>query len=537
MDREIGIDPILISDKQIAEREAELIQLKRSQNSLLSVARIPPEILGRIFQMNLIPRVPWEEDCFATIQTNPYNFLLVCHHWYEVARHTPELWSCWGDNLVDWKRRCLRFENSPVDLVLDGAMTLPGGTFDETIRGALKSRASRDLVRKVHFRRTDKAIEASIISLLTPENDFVRHSSIESIILTGVDVADFFARHYFPKLRYLSLNGCSGFALEHLKSHTKALVNFRLSHEMISRQSIPTTSQILSLLTANPYLQTIALDLIEIDDDVRSGHGFRAPLRHLKRVSFGMDFRCALTILQRLEFSNEMDHLDVCFDDCTLEAGQSIGPYIRDCLEDDARSKSRLAISVMSNCAGVSLEASVAGVGDRHTNRPQNLGPPYAEFLMMLPRTNIEEDNRVCIDLLTLLPQERITYLLTDISTGSMEELLVDAPNVEVLRLIDAVILEWFLLPDPSGPNAHRKLLPSLRWLVLEGVKVEEDDWDPLVRYLAHQASGEQSFSLSLSGKGVHICSNVQEQIRGLVDLFLYYPDLNKDCPFNYCSD
>jgi hypothetical protein len=46
MDREINLDSILALD-------AEIIRLKRTRNSLLNIARIPPEILGHIFRFNI----------------------------------------------------------------------------------------------------------------------------------------------------------------------------------------------------------------------------------------------------------------------------------------------------------------------------------------------------------------------------------------------------------------------------------------------------------------------------------------------------
>jgi len=147
-----------------------------------------------------------------------------------------------------------------------------------------------------------------------------------------------------------------------------------------------------------------------------------------------------------------------------------------------------------------------------------------------------EEHDKICFDLLALLPQERIVYFETNLSTGLMEELLAPMPNVETLRLSDPVVFEWFLLPDPNGPNAHKKLLPSLKWLYLEGAVVEDGNWDPLVRYLTHQtSSNDQTISLSVSGGGVHICTGVRVQIIGLVDSFRYSPDLDAYCPFDYC--
>ena len=102
MGREADIEPISALDKQIAEKEAEIVQLKRLRNSLLTVGCIPPEILGYVFAISADLELPWTWDSrFAGIQKDPDNFLLVCHHWYEVANHTPEVWISWGNSLGD----------------------------------------------------------------------------------------------------------------------------------------------------------------------------------------------------------------------------------------------------------------------------------------------------------------------------------------------------------------------------------------------------------------------------------------------------
>ena len=146
---EINIGLIMALDKQIEEKTAELTRLKRSRNSLLNVARIPPEILGHIFHLNVIPEAG--DGYFAGLQKDSHNFLFVCHHWFQVARNTPELWSFWGNNLGDWERRYpLSGVSTPVDLVLgefyDGDESLA-----EILRDVLRDRAARDVIRKVHI--------------------------------------------------------------------------------------------------------------------------------------------------------------------------------------------------------------------------------------------------------------------------------------------------------------------------------------------------------------------------------------------------
>ena len=62
-----------------------------------------------------------------------------------------------------------------------------------------------------------------------------------------------------------------------------------------------------------------------------------------------------------------------------------------------------------------------------------------------------------------------------------------------------------------------------------------DDNWDPLIVYLAYQASGDQAVSLDLFGDKVHVCSEVIEEIEGLVEELVYEPDPEPGCLFGKC--
>ena len=111
---EINIKSILSLDEQIREQPTTTTKLKRARNALLNVSKLPPEVLGNIFRWNVTL-----EDDFGGLEERSHNFLLVCHHWFEVASSTPEVWSFWGNTPKDWARWHHHSGSAPLDLVLD----------------------------------------------------------------------------------------------------------------------------------------------------------------------------------------------------------------------------------------------------------------------------------------------------------------------------------------------------------------------------------------------------------------------------------
>ena len=455
----------------------------------------------------------------------------------QVALHTPELWTSWGNNPKDWKRWYLRSGISALDLILDG-WDYGDGDFDEALRDALRDRAACDVIRKVHLRGGDTGLLTAIISSLIPEGEGIRPSSIESMVLSNVDISSLFTRHRFPKLRNLHLSGSFRISSwDRLKSTAVALTNLSLDLLNIDPSSaVPTTSQIFSLLTSNPNLRSLTLNLPSINDDGGYDPGFQVPLRHLEGIFLTGTLHHVFPILHRLEFPERMDRGEITLHNYTPQGILEVmGPYIRDYLRRDPRFRDRLGMLLRSHAYCILVCASVVGVGNRDPDRLLQDGPPYGKFEARLSRI-ISRDARkkLYIDILALLHQESIVDFDTDLSVT--EEVVVGMSNLEVLYLTRPV-RSGFLLPDPNGPNAHKKLLPSLRRLYLEDAEAVNYNWDPLVTFLTHQTSGDQTVSLELFGQGVHVCSEVIEQIKGLVEELVYEPDPDQECPFDKCPE
>lgn len=86
---------------------------------------------------------------FGALPKGTYDFL-VCHRWFEVSSHTPELLSFWGDGnaLKQWLGWYKHSGTTPVDLVPNehGDMSGSNISFDGPLRDTLRDRAACDAI-------------------------------------------------------------------------------------------------------------------------------------------------------------------------------------------------------------------------------------------------------------------------------------------------------------------------------------------------------------------------------------------------------
>ena len=529
---EVNIDSIRDLERQIEEGKGDTIQLKRARNSLLNITiRVPPEILGFIFRWNVIPYEG--RPYFGGMPKGTHNFLLVCYRWFEVASHTPELWSFWGNTLKKWSRRYKRSGTTPVDLVLNGYhMSGSRVSFDGPLQDALHDRVARDAVRSLHLRSERRSLLTSILSTLTPDDEGVRCSSIESISLRYVDASKFFARQRFPKLWYLNLStGVAISSWEDLGLHTTALTTLSLTNKDISR--IPTTHQLLTILASNPRLQILTLSKHMIPRDNGDGSTIPVPLHHLKRLSLNGNFHLIFQLLRRLDHPESMEEMTLTVSRCAVEdVSGTLGPYVRDYIRRDGRFLDGLGILVNSVGDSVSIQASTISTAEGPIQ-----GVTFATFTaILLEALPPSAEDKLCIDFVAHTPGDHVMYFGGDLTMDALRGTVMAMPNIQELRLTSAMLVDGFLQPVPDGPLANKKLLPSLRRLYLEDTIAEDDNWSPLLPYLTHQTSDGQGISLALSGARQHICKDVMREIEGLVKELVLDFLLDDDCPFDYCS-
>ena len=552
MGQETNAELIRVLEKQIEEGRGDIIKLKRTRNSLLNIStRVPPEILGDIFSWNLVRPAPDPElDMhFYGSPRSSYNFLLVCHHWFQVASQTPTLWSFCGNNVWDWEKWLDRHpQSTPLDLVLSDktfGATLP--SIDHTIQDALKDRAARDVIRQVHLRCRNQDLLSPVISSLTPEGEGVQWRSIESIDLrhpwgvrgmNPLDLSNFFTRVRLPKLRSLLLDGPLILSsLDHLAQQTTILTTLSLDINTSLPHQPPTASPLFSILVSNPGLQVLSLGtrVIPEDDDEPMS---QVTLQNLERLYLTGELHCVIRMLERLTFPRPLKSLQVTTVDSAVESVlQTLGPYVRQYFWSDRGLWNRLELGAQASRDILAISVkNQDGAGDPS---------PFSAGFKVRPAQGTPRDvlRNICHDLVAFIPQERVFAFDTNLPPDELEDLFIAMPNIEILRLTHVLLTEGFLLPDPDGPYARTKLLPSLRSLYLGSVVLIDESWVPLMAYLGHKASDnwiislEITCTLQITGTicGPHMCPEVVKEIEGLVEEFSCGVDLRGECPLGRC--
>ena len=529
MERETNISSIRALERRIEGGKGDMIKLKRTRNSLLNIStRIPPEILGYIFAQSLARR----EDrsvyywCFEGLRKGSYNFLLVCHHWFEVASHTPELWSFWGNTLQDWKKCHHRWTGAaPLDLALNGHESYSGVSFDKTLQDAVRSHTKQGTIRQVHLMSSDGDTLTSIISSLTPDDEDVsRNEKIESIVLragafASMDVSNFFARSSLSRLSFLELRGNIRISSwDRLTSRTTLLTTLSLGISTPPPSPTLTVAQLFSILTSNPNLQELSLADAALPSDADRST-LKVQLPHLKTLSLTGEPRHLLGLLHQLILPEVLDDLGLIGSGPTAEdIPQILAPYVQDYFRRDTRFQERLELFSSRSNSFVSI---LVGVVSAQTSAMVQ-EPPRVSLTVLTDLSPLHALGQLFISLIALIPRKHVIDLDVEIDMKLPEELFFMMPNIEALRISDVTLSAGFLQPNPDGPHANANLLPSLEALCLQDIIVDNNDWSHLTTYLAHQTSDGQAISLEISGEYPYMCPEVVNEIKDLVKEFTY---------------
>ena len=518
MGPEINIDSILALEKQIEQGLGNIVQLKRTRNSLLNIsARVPPELLGQVFRWNVIP-----EYLFGELERGSYNFLLVCHHWFEIASNTPEVWTYWGNTLKQWSQCYQRSGTTPIDLTLRTNPPLydknAGIHFHGPLRDALRDRAACNLIRSIHLRGWDVDLLRSVIASLTVDGEDIRDNNVESLRVEGtdLDISIFLARYRFPKLRVLRLRmGVIISTWDFLKFQATSLTT--LSLEFTETSGSPTTSQLLSILATYPNLQELFLREATIPHDIDDRSTTQLSLRCLKKkLWLTGDFSRVIRLLERLEYPDTLDSVYLNLSECAAGVTSDfLEHYLRDRIQRDNRFRGRLKLRVFCASNYISFDINTLGEFNTPPMQPENNYPSIwfsGQLRDKIPRGG---GAKLCTDLIASIPRERVVDLMVGFDAYTMKNLLVTMPNIGSPCPTGFAVSDTPLQP---GPRSEKKLLPSLRHLHLKYFTQQDNDWGALVAYLTHQTSGGQTISLRLQWGNPPVPPEVVEEVEGLVD-------------------
>jgi hypothetical protein len=513
MDLEINLDSIRALEKKIQEHERAIINLKRARNSLLNVSTLPPEVLGSIFRWNAIPVGDW-----GGLRKGSYNFLLVCHHWFQVASATPELWCFWGNSMQDWRHRHALCRAAPLDLVL---ITSVNHDLDDGLRGALQDCAARGVMRRVHLDGSyATTLLSSVISSIVTKGEETQSISMESFILRSsggpsINISDFFSRYHFPKLQHLDLYGFNISSWDLLGSRITSLTTLLLTSD--ERLPPPTLSQMLLILSANPNLQSLTLSKSSVPPADSDGFSSQIQPRHLKRLHLTSNFGRVFGLLDRLELPDKMDSLYLSLSECSpSDLLQTLGPYLGNRVR--RRFPGGLGISV--DC-GPNFSFLSILVGDAREDGLIQGG----WYMAVDGTTNVtlgeEEADELCFDIIAHIPQEVVVYLTTmSLPILRSEELCVRMCNVTHINLEQVDLSTWFAEPDTREPHASEDLLRGLRSISIADSSLSGDDWGPFTRFLTCRAAvGNRISSLHFSNCP-YMSEGVAESIKCAVGVF-----------------
>ena len=436
---------IALLDKVTAKSEKKQIvqeaYFKRAENHLSSITiRIPPEILGYIFDL-AIPREYSLHSVkeFDGLEKWSYNFLLVCHHWSQVAFSTPKLWRFWGNTFQDWNKRYHLSGNTSVDLVLN-LNTHQKEELSVSLQGQLRDHITQDNIRLIHLQDGDTHPIDPILSLLTPNGEGIQEKKIESISFNAlhshVDLKNFFARLHLPFLQYLSIYGTFQVPLwDHPPQTTHlTILSLDLSKSQ-SQTQLPPVPQLLSILNANPNLQDLLL-CGESSGRVENT-GVQVPLLHLKTINLEGEFTFMFQLLKQLQIPAMLDDTTLIMTGTTLpNITSALVPYMQNLFQCDLRFKEQAFVTTSFDYYFAGIAVTIFHESPTQEQQwPTRQRWPRVKIYTYQTKPLPHTLPGPIVDLMKGVPLEYVKVLGTKYAPGMQEELFNAMPKLKYLRL------------------------------------------------------------------------------------------------------
>ena len=398
---------------------------------------------------------------------------------------------------------------------------------DNDLRDAINDRATKDTIRCVHIKAEGSRLIEDIIIGLTAKGEGLRSNGMESFVLWNLDrtlpanVSSFFARYRFPKLQRLELTNCMISSWDHLISRASTLTTLKLdlADYLHTPVPIPTTPQLLSILSSNPTLRRVALLGPAIPNDGGGEPTTRVQLRHLKELHLGGNLQCVLKLLNQLDHPSNMDSLTLTLHRCNVvDISQTIGPYLRDHLQRRDRSQDGLDLFVSYEDARriphITLRAGNARGIDFSTLSQAEINTFIEVDAVLSGGFHRGVLERAALELITYTPREDVVHFRMYNNLATEVDTYTQFPNLRALSLDRTSLPAAFHNQNPIG---EEKIFPSLEHIFLKNMVVDDADWNPLVTFLAHHVSSGNRLDTLVILRSPHMCPEVVEGIRGMV--------------------
>lgn len=214
----------------------------------------PPEILGDIFEKSL--------DYPAAIPTSfkqRFNFLFVCHWWYQVAVNTARLWTFLNGNVKSWPTFLIRSKSAPLHLHI------------HQLRNALPTYlatmfALQQRLETLHIVESWSSLSVLLELLCECDEDALSRLTSMKLAITTVithsgaveraNIPDSFISRQFPSLQELELHDC-GCDYQAAMFHTSTLR--RLSITSYDAITSPSMGDLISILDDNAGLEYLRI--------------------------------------------------------------------------------------------------------------------------------------------------------------------------------------------------------------------------------------------------------------------------------------
>ncbi|KAH6915979.1 hypothetical protein BKA70DRAFT_475518 [Coprinopsis sp. MPI-PUGE-AT-0042] len=282
-------------DGRIAALEREILDLKAERNSISPIARLPPEILSRIFvafanlcpkpgsvySRPLGPRPQGQRTRVAlTRRTIQWSVLTeISQQWRNVALACPQLWSHVAFHKPGWAQLMLqRSKQAPLYINFEEPM------LSETYRYAAQALSQVHRLKYLMIRGQTEWVKDRLRELTSPAPMLER---LELAARPGYRSEDLLLPDNFlagdaPKLRIVSLDGWQLNSWE--TPLLEGLTSLRLSSSEIWAPSAPSASLFMDVLEKMPQLAE--LDLEEVFPDLDTASESRVvPLIRLKALT------------------------------------------------------------------------------------------------------------------------------------------------------------------------------------------------------------------------------------------------------------